>query len=154
MPTPDASAEPTTARTSPYTTGRTLDLWRLLRLVCGLQGGYYLITGLWPLLDRLVALPGPYSVTHLTTRAYGSDLIVALTALIGLVLLISASRVRPDGLFTGLGFGAALAFLIAGWRYRGDFSGWVYLELLAELLFALALAASFAAAVIGDRRRR
>ncbi len=133
---------------------RTLDLWRLLRLVCGLQGAYYLVTGLWPLLDRLFALPGPYSVTHLAARAYGSDLVAALTALIGLALLISSSRVRPDGLFTGLGFGTALAFLIVGWRYRGEFGGWIYLVLLVELLFALALAASFAAAVINDRRRR
>lgn len=149
-----ATTESPTADTSPYTTTRTLDFWRLLRLVCGVQGAYYLINGVWLLLDRFVALPGPYSVTHLAVRAFGTDLIVALTALIGLVLLVSASRVRPDGLFTSLGLGAAFAFLIVGWRYRGDFSGWIYLELAVELLFGVALALTFAAAVIGDRRRR
>ena len=32
------------------TVARTLDRWRLLRLVLGLQGLYYLVVGLWPLL--------------------------------------------------------------------------------------------------------
>lgn len=145
------SAEPTT---SAYTVTRTRDLWRLLRLVCGIQGAYYLITGLWPLLDRFAPLPGPWSVTNLTARAFGTDIVVALTALIGLILLISTSRPRPDGLFTGLGLGTALTFLVAGWRYRGSFNGWIYLELLVELLFILALFGSFWAAVIADRRRR
>ena len=145
------SAEPTT---SVYTTTRTLDLWRLLRLVCGIQGGYYLVTGLWLLLDRFVALPGPWSVTNLTDRAFGTDVVVALTALIGLILLVSTARARPDGLFTGLGLGAALTFLVVGWRYRGGFSGWIYVELLVELFFVLALFGSFWAAVIADRRRR
>ena len=140
--------------TSAYTTTRTLDLWRLLRLVCGIQGGYYLLTGLWLLIDRFIDLPGPWSVMQLTSRAFGTDIVVSLTALIGLILLISATRARPDGLFTGLGLGTALTFLVAGWRYRGAFNGWIYLELLVELFFILALFGSFWAADIADRRRR
>ncbi len=48
----------------------------------------------------------------------------------------------------------AVAFLVVAWRYHGTFSGWIYLELLIELLFALALFGSFWAAVIAERRRR
>jgi hypothetical protein len=154
MPSSRASVDPEEQPTSAYTTARTLDLWRLLRLVCGVQGTYYLLTGLWLLLDRFVALPGPWSVTRLTTRAFGPDVVVALTALIGLILLVSAARPRPDPLFTGLGFGTALTFLLVEWRYRGIFSRWIYLEIILELLFLVALFGSFWAAVIADRRRR
>ena len=146
-------AETARIPTTSYTVTQTRDLWMLLRLVCGTQGAYYLLTGLWLLLDRFVALPGPLSVMELTTRAFGTDVVVALTALIGLILLLSSLRVRPDGLFTGLGLGTALTFLIAGWRYRGEFSGWIYLELITEFVFAAALFVSFWAAVIADRRR-
>jgi len=146
--------EAATTEAIPYTQTRAIDFWRILRLVCGLQGAYYLITGLWLLLDRFVAVPGPFSVLHLDNRTLGTDLIVALTALIGLVLAISSARVRPDGLFTGLGFGTALAFIVVGWRYRGVFSRWIYLELFVEVVFALALFLAFWTAVIADRRRR
>ncbi len=146
--------EAATTEAIPYTQTRAIDFWRILRLVCGLQGAYYLITGLWLLLDRFVAIPGPFSVLHLDNRTLGTDLIVALTALIGLVLAISSARVRPDGLFTGLGFGTALAFIVVGWRYRGSLSNWFYLELFVEVVFALALFLSFWTAVIADRRRR
>ena len=148
-------AETARIPTTSYTVTQTRDLWMLLRLVCGVQGAYYLATGLWLLVDRFVAIPGPLSVMALTARTFGNDALVAITALIGLVLLLSSYlRVRPDGLFTFLGFGTALTFLIAGWRHRGAFSGWIYLELLAELLLALALFGSFWAAVIADRRQR
>jgi hypothetical protein len=149
-----ASAEPVEETGSAYSVARTIDLWRLLRFVCGVQGGYYLLTGLWLLVDRVVGLPGPWSVTRLTAPGFGNEVVVALTALIGLVLLISAARARPDPLFTGLGFGTALTFFIVEWRYRGPFSNWIYLELFVELLFLLALFGSFWAAVIADRRRR
>ena len=146
--------EAATTDAIPYTETRTVDFWRLLRLVCGLQGAYYLLTGLWLLLDRFVAVPGPFSVLHLTDRTLGTDLVVALTTLIGLILAVSSARVRPDGLFTGLGFGTALAFIIVGWHYRGTLSNGVYLELFVEVVFALALFISFWTAVIADRRRR
>lgn len=150
----EAGAAGPTAATSAYTTTRRRDFWVLLRAVLGVQGAYYLITGGWLLLDRVVAVPGPFSPLRLAERAFGPDLVAALSALIGLVLLIAASRPRPDGLFTGLGLGSAVAFLAVGWRYRGTFSNWVYLELLAEVLLALALFVAFWAAVIDDRRRR
>jgi hypothetical protein len=154
MRAPRADDEVAEESASVYTTARTLDLWRLLRLVCGVQGGYYLLTGLWLLADRFINLPGPWSVTRLTGRDFGNDVVVGLTVLIGIILLVSTQRQRPDGLFTGLGFGTALAFFVAEWRYRGPFSNWIYLELLVELVFMLALFGSFWAAVIADRRRR
>jgi hypothetical protein len=146
--------ETATAEVVPYTEKRQVDFWRVLRLVCGLQGTYYLITGFWLLLDRFVAVPGPFSVLQLDNRSFGTDLIAALTALIGLVMVVSSSRARPDGLFTGLGFGTALAFIVVGWHYRSGFSNWLYLELFVEVLFALALFLTFWTAVIADRRRR
>ena len=154
MPAPRAGDESVGESTSAYTTTRTIDLWRVLRFVCGVQGVYYLLTGLWLLLDRFVGVPGPWSVTRLTGRDFGNDAVVGLTALIGLILLVSTQRQRPDGLFTGLGFGTAFAFFVAEWRYRGPFSNWIYLELLVELIFMLALFGAFWAAVIADRRRR
>jgi len=149
-----ASAEVDEESTSAYTVSRTLDLWRLLRFVCGVQGGYYLLTGLWLLVDRFVGIPGPWSVTRLTGRDFGNDTLVVLTALIGLILLASTQRQRPDGLFTALGFGTAFAFFFTEWRYRGPFSNWIYLELFIELVFMVALFVSFWAAVIADRRKR
>ncbi len=146
--------EAATTDVIPYTETRTIDFWRILRLICGLQGGYYLITGGWLLLDRFVAVPGPFSVLHLDNRSLGTDIIVALTTLIGLIMAVSSARIRPDGLFTGLGFGTALTFIIVGWRYRGGLSNWFYLELVAEVVFVLALFVCFWAAVIADRRRR
>jgi hypothetical protein len=146
--------EAATTDAIPYTETRKVEFWRVLRLLCGLQGAYYLITGLWLLLDRFVAVPGPFSVLHLDTRTFDTDLIVALTALIGLIMAVSSARARPDGLFTGLGFGTAVAFVVVGWRYRSGFSNWLYLELFVEVVIALALFVSFWAAVIADRRRR
>jgi hypothetical protein len=138
---------------APVTVTTTLDRWRLLRLVFGLQGLYYAITGLWPLLARALPLPGLFSATTLTTD-FASTLIHALTALIGLVLLLTVTRPRPDAPLVGLGAGAALAFFLVELRYRDVLRRAVYADLVLELLFLVAMLVIYLAALLHDRRRR
>jgi hypothetical protein len=146
---------PTQVATSipPVKAKATLNYWRLLRLVFALQGLYYSVAGLWPLLARVLPLPPLFSATNLGVDFSGT-LGQALTALVGLVLLLSAARPRPDGLLVGLGAGAALAFFLTELRFRGALRGLIYADLALEVIFFLALSVLYLAAVIGDRRRR
>ena len=142
-----------TAPAEAITVTRTLDRWRLLRLVCGLQGLYYLITGLWPILHRLVGLP-LYSATNQAGADYATAMLPALTALIGAVLLLAAGRARPDGLLVGLGAATALAFGAGQLRFRHALHWPIYLDIAAEALFILGLLGIYAAARLAERRRR
>jgi hypothetical protein len=137
----------------PGTTTTSLDWWRLLRLVFVIQGLYYAITGLWPLLARVLPLPHLFSATSLGTNFEGT-LIQALTAVLGLVLLATVTRPRPDGLLVGLGAGSSLAFFLTGWRFRSALGGRVFLDLVPEILLLVAMIVVYLAAIIHDRRRR
>lgn len=137
----------------PITTTATVDRWRVLRLVFAIQGLYYAITGLWPLLARVLPLPHLFSATRLGTD-FASTQIHALVALLGLVLLATVARPRPDGYLVGLGAGAALAFFLTELRFRGVLSGWVYVDLVLEIVLLVALVVTYLAAIIHDRRRR
>lgn len=149
-----AESEELTPAAEPITTTRTLDPWRLLRFVCGLQGLYYLITGLWPLLHRFTPIRALFSATNLTGTTYPITMLLALTALIGVLLIVAAIRPRPDGSMIGLGAGTALAFFVLEWRFRGSLRRAVYVDLVVELAFALALLVIFGAAALAERRRR
>src|SRR4051794_38722751 len=113
-----SSSEEAPPETEAITTTRTLDRWRLLRFVCGVQGLYYLITGLWPLLHRIAPIRALFTATNLTGANYPTETLLALTTLIGLLLFLAAPRPRPDGFVVGLGAGTALAFFILEWRFR------------------------------------
>jgi len=137
----------------PITTTTTVDRWRVLRLVFAVQGLYYAITGLWPLLARILPLPHLFSATRLGTD-FASTQIHALVALLGLVLLATVARPRPDGFLVGLGAGSALVFFLTELRFRSALSGWVYVDLVVEIVLLLAMLVVYLAAIIHDRRRK
>ncbi len=139
--------------TAPLLTVATVDRWRLLRLVFAMQGLYYTITGLWPLLAQALPLPRLFSATQLGTD-FASTLVQALTILIGLLLLLTVTRRRPDGLLVGVGLGGALAFFLVELRFRTALHGLVYADLVFEALFFCAMLGVYLAALIHDRRTR
>src|SRR5690349_175440 len=59
---------------SAITTTATVDRWRVLRLVFAIQGLYYLVAGLWPLLARVLPLPHLFSATRLGTDFAGTQI--------------------------------------------------------------------------------
>jgi hypothetical protein len=132
---------------------RTIDWWRVLRLVFAIQGLYYAITGLWPLLARVLPLPHLFSATSLGTD-FASTLILGLTSLLGLIFLATVTRRRPDGLLVCLGAGSALVFFLTGLLFREVLGGRVFLALIPELLFLVAMIFVYLAAIIRDRRQR
>ena len=69
---PARSSSATAQTVIPSTTTTTLDWWRLLRLIFVIQGLYYAITGLWPLLARVLPLPHLFSATSLGTNFNGT----------------------------------------------------------------------------------
>ncbi len=130
-----------------------LNYWRVLRLVLAVQGLYYLITGFWPLLARIVAIPALPSAMHLQ-RDFPSTMVQALVALIGLILFLAAFRRQPDLMLVGLGLGAAITFFATEVQYRTSLSGLIYIDLIVEALFFLVLAFLYLTARVADRRRR
>lgn len=129
----------------------TVDRWRLLRLVFAVQGLYYVVTGLWPLLARVSPLPPLFSATNLGGD-FADTLIQALTLLVGAVLLLTVARPRPDGLLVGLGLGGALAFFLVELRFRTALRGLVYADLALEVVFFFAMLVIYLAALWKDRR--
>lgn len=151
--TPPPFRSSATAATVPATAKAQLNYWRILRLVFAVQGLYYAVTGLWPLLARVAPIPALFSATNLG-GGFAGTLVQALTALLGVVLLLTVTRPRPDGLLVGLGLGAAAAFFLTELRFRTALHGLIYADLAAEAIFFLVLGIGYLAAVIADRRRR
>ena len=129
-----------------------LNHWRLLRLVFALQGLYYLVTGAWPLLTRVAPLPALFSATSLG-GGFAGTLVQALTALLGVVLLLAVIRSKPDGLLVGLGAGAAALFFLTELRFRTALHGLIYADMVLEVVFFLALGLFYLSAILGDRRK-
>ncbi|HEX6537140.1 MAG TPA: hypothetical protein VF041_21340 [Gemmatimonadaceae bacterium] len=76
------------------------------RLVLRVQGAYYLVTGLWP----LVSLRTFEWVTGPKVDDWLVIMVGLLAAVIGLVLLVATRRPRPPGEAILLGLGSALSF--------------------------------------------
>lgn len=76
------------------------------RFVIALQGVYYLITGVWP----LVSLSTFEAVTGPKTDDWLVHTVGVLAAAIGLALLVGARRRLPSGETLTLACGAAVAF--------------------------------------------
>ena len=142
-----------TAATAPPKARVQLNYWRILRLVFAIQGLYYAVTGLWPLLARVAPLPALYSVTALG-GGFAGTAVQALTALLGVVLLLAVTRPRPDGLLVGLGVGAAAAFFLTELQFRAALPWPIYIDLVVEVLFFLVLGIGYLAALVAERRRR
>ena len=152
-PPPFRSSANATAETAPPKVRVQLNYWRILRLVFAIQGLYYAVTGLWPLLARVAPLPMLYSATGLG-GGFAGTIVQAFTALLGIVLLLTVTRPRPDGLLVGLGVGSAAVFFLTELQFRTALAWPIYLDLVAESFFFLVLGLGYLVAVIADRRRR
>ena len=129
---------------------RTLDRWRLLRLVLGLQGLYYLLAGLWPFLH----LRSFVWVFGEKRDLFQLDVASALIVAIGAILLLAAARrPRPDGLLVSLGAASALALALVGLKHAGAIRPVVWIDFAVELLFSVALAVIYLTARWHERRR-
>jgi hypothetical protein len=132
------------------TVARTLDRWRLLRLVLGLQGLYYLLAGLWPLLH----LRSFVWVFGEKRDLFQLDVTSALIIAIGVILLLTAARrPRPDGPLVSLGAASAAALALAELKHAGAFRPVTWVDFAVELLFAVALAVVYITARWHERRR-
>ena len=129
---------------------RTLDRWRLLRLVLGLQGLVYLLAGLWPFLH----LRSFVWVFGEKRDLFQLDVTSALIVTIGAILLLSAARrQRPDGLLLSLGVASAAALALAELKHAGAIRPIVWFDFAVELLFVVALAVIYLTARWHERRR-
>ncbi len=149
MRAPRASAEVQRTDQLPAVT-RTLDRWRLLRLILGVQGCDFLLIGLWPLLHL-----GSFAWLVGERRdLFQLDATSALMAVVGAVLLLAAAlRPRPDGLLVTLGVASNLALALIDWRHAGDVRAIYWLDFAIRLLFAVALLVVYLTAWWHDRRR-
>ncbi|MGN6759412.1 MAG: hypothetical protein ACTHMJ_23840 [Thermomicrobiales bacterium] len=135
------------------TVTRSVDRWRLLRLVLGLAGLYYLVTGLWPFLTRALPLHALFSATRLAAgHTFPADAALGLTALTGALLLLAMLRSKPDSLIVGLGAGSAVIYAVLDIYWRPTIGWRVLPDLIAEIVIALVLIVLYAAARLYDRR--
>ena len=113
--------------TSPVKT----DAARLLRRADLLQGGYWLVAGLWPVLHlrSFVGVTGPKSDDWLVRTVGG------LIACVGAVLLLGISRRSPSQEAIALGLGSGLVLTLADVVYvaRGRISRVYLLDALAHV---------------------
>ena len=132
------------------TVARTLDRWRLLRLVLGLQGLYYLLAGLWPLLH----LRSFVWVFGEKRDLFQLDVTSALIIAIGAILLLTAARrTRPDGLLVLLAAASAASLALVELSHAGAIRPVVWLDFAVELLFVVALAVIYLTARWHEHRR-
>ena len=117
-----------------------------MRLTTGrvirLQGSYYLITGLWPLIHMasFEAVTGP-KVDDWLVRMVG-----LLVVVIGTTLLVAVTRGREDGVVLVLAVGSALAFTAVDAWY--SLSGVISPVYLADSVVELVLVGM----IMGARR--
>lgn len=111
---------------------RWLERTDLRRLAAGLQGGWYVLTGLWSLVDihSFMAVTGPKTDIWLV-RTVGALLIV-----IGAVLGMAAIRRRIGLQEMTLGIGSALALAVVeiGYAATGVISPIYLLDGVVELI--------------------
>lgn len=114
---------------------QTRDQWR--RSVLLIQGGYYILAGLWPLIHfssfaRFVAVD---------MNPFQSQLFSALLVVIGAVLIEGARRQPPGPYPTLLGAAAAGAIALVSlmWLPRFGVASALWADLAVEVAFALIL---------------
>lgn len=88
---------------------RSPELQTLLRFTALAQGGYYFLSGIWPLLH----LPSFLAVTGMKTDLWLVQTVGALIAVSGLVFILAATsrRITFEILVLGLGQAFALGFV-------------------------------------------
>jgi hypothetical protein len=131
---PIALAEPATGRA------------RLFRRVAGVQGAYFLLTGLWP----LFGVDSFQSVTGAKTDLWLVYTVGCLVAVIGVGLIVAAvgARMTPEVIVMAVGSAIVLAGIDLVFVLRGVIS-WVY---LLDALAEGALIAWWVLSYVGPRR--
>lgn len=120
----------------------------MLRLVCVIQGLYYLVTGLWPLLamDVFLAVTGP------KTDLWLVDTVALLVLIIASVLLFAAARRQINASVVLLAVGSAAALTIVEGFYA--LRGVIWSVYLLDGVLEVVLIALWAIAVVKARRHR
>jgi hypothetical protein len=112
------------------------DRWR--RWVLSGQGGYYVITGLWPLLH----FSSFTSVVAFRVNPFQAHVFAAVIIVVGGSLLEAARR-EPPGRFPtmlGIGVASAIALVSLVWLPRLAVASLLWADLAVEVAFAIALA--------------
>jgi hypothetical protein len=118
------------------------------RLVLFLQAGYYVLTGVWPLLSVTTF----QMVTGPKTDLWLVQMVGALALVIGASLALAArDRQRTAGVFV-LSTGSALAFTAIDLFYAGRMSAVYYADAVVELLIVTALTVSWRGRSLEARR--
>lgn len=143
------TTDQSTDQLRPIAVTRHVDRWRLLRLILGGQGVYYVLTGLWPFLHlrSFTWVVGPKP--DLFQLSVTSALIVA----IGVALFAAAVRQRPSASAAVLSIAAALAFIVVDLRFRSLLRAPYWVDFAVEVGFVAATALVYLAAVWQERRR-
>lgn len=141
--------EQSTDQLRPIAVTRHVDRWRLLRLILGVQGLYYVVTGLWPFLHlrSFLWVVGP------KLDRFQLGVTAALIVAIGASLLAAAVRSRPSGSAAVLSIGAAVAFIAVDLRFRAILRAPYWVDFVVEAGFALACALVYVTAAWQERRR-
>lgn len=144
-----ATPEQSTDQLRPVAVTRHVDRWRLLRLILGVQGLYYVVTGLWPFLHlrSFLWVVGP------KLDRFQLSVTAALIVAIGTSLLAAAVRSRPSASAAVLSIGSALAFIAVDLRFRPILRAPNWVDFALEVGFAFACALAYLAAVWQERRR-
>lgn len=141
--------EQSTDQFRPIAVTRHVDRWRLLRLILGVQGLYYVVAGLWPFLhlQSFLWVVGP------KLDPFQLSVTAALIVAIGASLLAAAVRSRPSASAVVLGMGTALAFIAVDLRFRPSLRAPYWVDFAVEVGLALACALAYLAAAWQERRR-
>ena len=121
----------------------------MLRPTLAAQGGFYLVTGIWPLLS----MKSFELVTGPKTDDWLVQTVGVLAAVIGLSLIVGASRLHPVRETLLLASCSAIAFasIDAVFVLRGQIS-WIYLaDAAAEVIFLCLVTLGFLSNRRGSR---
>ena len=125
------------------------DRWR--RRVLVMQGGYYLLTGLWPLIHF-----GSFAdAVALVINPFQAQVFGAVIAVVGGSLIEAARRGPPAAATTALGITVAGAIALVGllWLPRQAASSALWLDLAVEVAFAVVLVLLYPKALPPERSR-
>lgn len=124
------------------------DRWR--RLLLAVQGGYYVLSGLWPLVHfRSYADAVALRVNPFQAQAFGAVIIVVGGT------LIEATRKEPPGPFPtmlGAATAGALTLISLWWLPRLGTISILWLDVLVEVAFAVLLVLLYPRAQAGRAR--
>lgn len=117
----------------------------MVRLVCLIQGLYYLLTGLWP----LVHMESFLTVTGPKTDLWLVDTVAVLVTVIAAVLLFAAARHQVTSAIRLLAIGSAVSLTIIEGFYA--LRGVIWSVYLLDAVLEIVLIALWAIALVRTR---